>query len=133
MNIVFLFGRLGHDPSLRYTPNGTAVVSFSLATNERWINDAGERQERTTWHHCVAYGKLGETIAEHFSKGDQMLLQGRISVRQYEKDGQKRTLTEIVVTTFDFAGTKKKATANETKATNNNEAEGAANEDDMPF
>ena len=73
VNKAILIGRLGKDPDLRYTPNGTAVASFTLATNERWTNQEGQSNERTTWHNIVVWGKQAELAKEYLRKGRQAL------------------------------------------------------------
>jgi single-strand DNA-binding protein len=107
MNKAVLMGRLGGDPEVRYISGGeTSVTRFSVATSEKWTSKSGEKQERTDWHRCDAWGKTGELIAEYLGKGDQILLEGRIRVDQYERDGEKRTGVSIRVDRFHFVGSK---------------------------
>jgi len=97
LNKAILIGHLGRDPEVRYTPNGTAVANFSLATSERWTDNSGDKKERTEWHRIVAFGKLGEICGEYLSKGRQVYIEGRIQTRDWEdKEGVKRYTTEIV-------------------------------------
>lgn len=93
MNKVILCGRLGRDPEVAYLQTGTAKAKFSVATDE----GDGQGGRRTTWHNCVAFGKQAETAGEHLHKGEQVLVEGRLDVRQYEKDGAKRTAIEVIV------------------------------------
>jgi single-strand DNA-binding protein len=73
LNKVMLIGRLGNDPEIRYTPDGTAVANFSIATSEEWKDkNSGEKKERTEWHRIVAWRKLGELCGEYLSKGRQV-------------------------------------------------------------
>lgn len=109
MNKVMLCGNLGGDPEIKYTPSGTAICSFSIATSERWKDkQTGEQQERTEWHRCTAFGRGGEVISEYLKKGDKLLVtDGQIRYEEYEKEGQKRWATKIIVRGFEFVGSKK--------------------------
>ncbi len=106
INKVILVGRLGNDPEVRYTPNGSAVVRFSVATSEEWRDkNTGEKKERTEWHRVVAWDKLGERCAEYLAKGRQVYVEGRLQTRSYEdKEGVKRYSTEIVANDVQFLG-----------------------------
>lgn len=96
VNKVILIGNLGRDPELRYTPSGTAVANFTLATNEKWKNKNGEKQEHTEWHRIVAWGKLAEICGEYLHKGRQVYIEGVIRSRNYkDKEGVEKTSTEI--------------------------------------
>jgi single-strand DNA-binding protein len=108
MNKVILMGNLGQDPEVRTIPNGTSVVSFSVATSRRWNNRDGQKQEETTWHNVEAWGKVGEVIAQYFSKGSKILLDGRLKVDSWEdkETGQKRYKTKVVLENFHFVGSK---------------------------
>ena len=97
VNKVILVGNLGKDPELRYTPSGTAVCTFSLATTERFKNKQGEQQERTEWHNVVVWAGLAEICGKFLTKGKQVYIEGRIQNRSYDdRDGNKRYITEIV-------------------------------------
>ncbi len=105
VNKVILIGRLGADPEIRYTPNGTAVANFRLATSENWTNKDGQREERTEWHRIVAFGKLGEICGEYLTKGKQIYVEGRIQTRSWDdRDGNKRWTTEIIATNMQMLG-----------------------------
>ena len=107
VNKVILLGNLGKDPDLRYTPSGKAVATFSLATSERWTSQDGQKQENTTWHNIVAWGKQAETMKEYLTKGRQVYIEGRIANRSYEdKEGNKKYISEVVVQSFSFVGNK---------------------------
>lgn len=100
-----LIGRLTKDPDLRYTQSGTAVANFTLAVNRRFANQNGERE--TDFINCVAWQKAAEFVANYFTKGQQMALEGRLQVRSYEgDDGQRRWVTEVVVEQMEFVGSK---------------------------
>ncbi len=105
VNKVILIGNLGRDPELRYTQNGQAVVNFSLATSENWNDRNGERVERTEWHRIVAWGKTAELCAQYLAKGRTVYIEGRLQTREWEdKEGNKRTTTEINANTVQFLG-----------------------------
>lgn len=107
INKVILVGNLGKDPELRYTPNGTAVASFPLATSSRWKNSSGEFQEKTEWHRIIAWGRQAEVCNEYLKKGSQVYVEGRIQYRSFDdKDGNKRFVTEIIVVVVQMLGRK---------------------------
>jgi single-strand DNA-binding protein len=107
MNKVILIGRLGQDPTVRYTTNGTAVASFSVATTERYKNKAGEKQEVTEWHNIVVFGKQAERCGEFLSKGRKVSIEGSLKTRVYtDKEGVKRKTTEIKATAVTFEDSK---------------------------
>lgn len=96
VNKVILVGHLGRDPELRYTPGGTAVANFSLATNEAWTDKSGEKQERTEWHRIVVWGKQAEIAGEYLKKGKQIFIEGSLQTREWnDREGNKRQTTEI--------------------------------------
>lgn len=98
MNRVFLHGRLGEIPDMRYTPAGKAVLNFSLVTDDGF----GENKS-STWHDLVAWDKTAETISTHCVKGQQLVIEGRIQKRSWEgQDGQKRYKVEVVVERMEF-------------------------------
>ena len=105
VNKVILVGNLGKDPELRYTPSGTAVCTFSLATTERFKNKQGEQQDRTEWHNIVVWAGLAEVCGKYLTKGKQVYLEGRIQNRSYDdRDGNKRYITEIVANEMQMLG-----------------------------
>lgn len=99
LNKAILIGNLTRDPELRYTPSGTAVCTFGLATNRSWTpTDGGERQEETEFHRIVAWHKLAELCAQLLFKGRKAYLEGRLQTRTWTgQDGQERTTTEVVI------------------------------------
>jgi len=137
VNKVILIGRLGRDPELRYTQGGQAVANFTLATNERFSNKAGEQQERTEWHRIVAWGKTGELCAQYLSKGRSAYIEGRLQTREWEdKEGHKRSTTEIVaqnVTFLDSARSGAPGGAGGASGEPQREASGPPVGDDIPF
>lgn len=99
VNKAILIGNLGRDPEIRTMPNGNEVASFSLATTDHWKDKTtGERKERTEWHKIVVFtsGLVG-IIKSYVKKGTKLYIEGSISTREYEKDGVKRSVTEIVL------------------------------------
>jgi single-strand DNA-binding protein len=112
VNKVILVGRLGKDPETRYTSSGQAVCNFSLATDETYKDRAGERQKRTEWHRIVVWAKQAEIAQQYLHKGSLIYLEGRIQTRQWDdREGQKRTTTEIVATNFRMLGGRGDASA----------------------
>ncbi|HYK89546.1 MAG TPA: single-stranded DNA-binding protein [Acidobacteriota bacterium] len=107
LNKVLLIGRLGKDPEIRYTPDGSPVASFSLATSENWTDKSGTRQERTEWHNIVAWSKLAELSKRYLVKGRQVYIEGRIRTREWnDKDGNKRRTTEVIASQMVLLGSK---------------------------
>lgn len=98
LNRVQLIGNLTRDPELRYTPNGTAVCSFGLATNRSWTTDTGEKHEESEFHKIVAWNKLAELCSQFLVKGRKVYVEGRLSTRSWQaQDGQQRSSTEVVI------------------------------------
>ncbi len=99
LNKVLLIGNLTRDPELRYTPQGTAVCSFSIATNRQWATDSGEKKEDVEFHRLVAWNKLAEICAQLLKKGRKVYIEGRLQTRNWTgQDGSQRSTTEVVVT-----------------------------------
>ncbi len=106
VNKAILIGNLGRDPEVRYTTDGTAVATFSIATSDNWTDKtSGEKKERTEWHRIVAWRRLGEICGEYLSKGRQVYVEGKLQTRSWEKDGVTRYTSEIVASTVQFLGT----------------------------
>jgi len=99
LNKVQLIGNVTRDPELRYTPQGTAVCSFGLATNRSWMPEgATERREEVEFHKLVAWNKLAELCSQLITKGRKVYIEGRLQTRSWETpDGEKRQATEIVI------------------------------------
>lgn len=97
VNKVILVGHLGKDPEVRYSPGGSAVANFSLATSEQFKDRDGNKQERTEWHRVVLFGRQAEIAGEYLRKGRMAYVEGRLQTRKWtDKDGQERYTTEIV-------------------------------------
>ena len=97
VNKVILVGRLGKDPEIRSIPSGTTVAKFSLATDDRYTDKSGEKQERTEWHNIVAWGKLAEICGQYLRKGKLVYIEGSIRTDSWDdkETGQKKYRTEI--------------------------------------
>jgi single-strand DNA-binding protein len=109
VNKVILIGTLGKDPELKYTPQGTAVTKFSMATNENFKDkQSGEWKERTEWHNIVCWQRTAEVAAEYLKKGGKVYIEGRLTTRSWDdKDsGQKRYMTEVVANDLVLLGGK---------------------------
>jgi len=102
INQVVLMGNLTRDPDLRQTPTGQNVCSFSLALNRSYKDQAGEWKEVTDFVDIVAWGPLGERVAQYLSKGRRCFVQGRLQSRSWEQDGQKRSKLEVLANDVTF-------------------------------
>jgi single-strand DNA-binding protein len=101
-NQAIVMGNLTRDPELRTTPGGQQVASFAVATNRSWADASGERKEAVEYHEIVAWGKLGELTAQYLAKGRKVMVVGRLQTQSWEKDGVKRSRTEIVAADVNF-------------------------------
>jgi len=98
LNKVLLIGNLTRDPELRYTPQGTAVCTFGLATNRTWVDSSNQKQEEAEFHRIVAWNKLAELCSQLLFKGRKVYVEGRLQTRSWTgQDGAQRTTTEIVI------------------------------------
>jgi len=98
LNKVELIGNLTRDPELRYTPQGTPVCSFGIATNRSWVTDSGEKKEEAEFHRIVAWNKLAELCSQLLTKGRKIYIEGRLANRSWTgQDGAQRNITEIVI------------------------------------
>lgn len=106
VNRVTILGNLGQDPDLRYTPSGSAVCNFSVATTEAWNDRDGNRQETTEWHRIVVWNKQAENCAKYLAKGRTVYVEGKLQTRSWDDKatGQKRYATDIVAQTVQFVG-----------------------------
>jgi single-strand DNA-binding protein len=98
LNRVQLIGNLTRDPELRYTPAGTAVCSFSIATNRNWTTDTGEKKDEVEFHRIVSWNKLAELCSQFLTKGRKVFVEGRLQTRSWTaQDGTQKQTTEIVI------------------------------------
>lgn len=103
LNKVQIIGRLGQDPEMRFTANGRAVSTFSVAVNRNYTTQDGERHEDTEWVRVVAWARLAELVSQYLTKGRQVYVEGRLQTRQWEdKEGQRRYTTEVVAQDVQF-------------------------------
>lgn len=104
-NRIVLVGNLTRDPELSYLPSNTAVCKFGIATNRRWKDREGNDREETCFVDCVLFGRGGEVFSKYMNKGNQALVEGRLSLNRWETpDGQKRSKHEVFVENFTFLG-----------------------------
>ncbi len=138
VNKAILIGNLGRDPEIRSTPSGQSVASFSLATNRRWRDRDGNRQEHTEWHNIVCWGRLAEIAGQFLTKGKQIYVEGRIQTRSWDdkQSGEKKYRTEIVADNFQMLGARSGlepgSGGGEAPAYSGGSG-GAADDDDIPF
>ena len=98
LNKVMLIGNLTRDPEMRYTPQGTAVCTFGIATNRSWTTDTGEKKDEADFHNIVAWSKLAEICAQLLKKGRKVYVEGRLQTRSWQaQDGTQKQRTEIVI------------------------------------
>lgn len=134
LNKVMLIGNLTRDPELRYTPQGTAVCTFGLATNRSWQpSDGSERQESTEFHRIVCWQKLAELCAQLLFKGRKVYVEGRLQTRNWtSKDGQERTTTEVVIDNMIILDSKRKDDQEESEEGEPEVTEPATAEEESP-
>ncbi|MFZ9045238.1 MAG: single-stranded DNA-binding protein [Cyclobacteriaceae bacterium] len=96
-NSVQLIGRLGNDPQIRSFESGKQMATFSLATNESYYNNKGEKVNDTQWHNIIVWGKKAQVVDDYLKKGSEIALEGKLVNRSYEKEGEKKFVTEIVM------------------------------------
>ncbi len=136
VNKVILIGRLGKDPEVRYTPDGTMVTNFNLATDEQRKDKNGEKIQKTEWHKIVTWGKLAEICGNYLVKGKLVYVEGRIQTRSWEdKEGVKRYTTEIIACDMRMLDSKgqTKSGASSFDADSANVNDGSVPLDDVPF
>jgi single-strand DNA-binding protein len=106
VNKVILVGHVGKDPEVKYTPSGTAVANFSIATNDRFKDKEGQWQDRTEWHRVVAWQRTAEIVGEYVKKGSNVYVEGKLQTRSWDdkETGQKKYMTEIWVNDLVLLG-----------------------------
>jgi single-strand DNA-binding protein len=135
LNKVFLLGNLTRAPELRYTPGGTAVADLRLAVNRSYTTQSGEKRDEACFFTVVVWGKQAESCREYLDKGSPILVEGRLQTRDWEgKDGQKRTVTEVVAERVQFMGRPKVGTPVAVPAPESfGEEMPGGGDDDVPF
>lgn len=131
LNRVMLIGNLGRDPEIRYTKEGVAVATFTIATNEHYRDKSGEKVVKTEWHRIVVWRRLAEWAVQYLSKGKQVYVEGKIRTREYEdRGGIKRRVTEIVALRIQLLGV---PPSTETVSEETEEPPPDALNEDVPF
>jgi single-strand DNA-binding protein len=140
-NKIILVGNLGRDPELRYTPQGTPVCSFTVATNEKRKDRAGETQDVTTWFRVTLWGRQAETASQYLAKGRPIYIEGRLRLEEWtDRDGKQRYTLEVHATDMQFIGggrgdeaTAGGAATNRAPSTERQPPEQDLSDDDIPF
>lgn len=137
-NKIILVGNLGRDPELRYTPQGTPVCSFTMATNEKRKDKSGEMQDFTTWFRVTLWGRQAETASQYLTKGRPVYIEGRIRIEEWtDRDGKPRYTLEVHATDMQFIGGTRGDEANVSFNKAAPAAQGAPepelSDDDIPF
>jgi len=143
VNKVILIGRLGKDPDMRYTPSGTAVANFNMATNQSTKDQDGNFTDHTDWHRVVAFGRTAEVAGEYLTKGKLVYVEGRLQTRSWDdKEGKKKYITEVVCSNMQLLGSRgdsppkmDDAPADDNEAANEKteSTDAKADDDDLPF
>lgn len=137
-NKIILIGNLGRDPELRYTPQGTPVCSFTVATNEKRKDRAGEAQDFTTWFRVTLWGRQAETASQYLTKGRPVYIEGRLRLEEWtDRDGKQRFTLEVHATDMQFIGggrSDEGTTTGSKQATmDTTSPEADLSDDDIPF
>ena len=139
MNKVILIGRLGADPEMKYTPSGTPVTTFSVATSEKWTTRDGEKMEETEWHRVVACKRFAEICGKYLTKGSLISMEGKQKTRKWEdREGVTRYVTEVIMTFLEMhgGGRDKQGSSGSQESGSRYDEEpygGSIPEDDIPF
>lgn len=137
-NKIILIGNLGRDPELRYTPQGTPVCSFTVATNEKRKDRAGETQDFTTWFRVTLWGRQAETASQYLTKGRPIYIEGRLRLEEWtDRDGKQRYTLEVHATDMQFIGSNRAeeaaVTGGKPSTTDHSTPEADLSDDDIPF
>lgn len=131
VNKAIIMGRLGKTPEAKHTSSGTLVCEFSVATSERFVNKNGQKQEKTEWHNIVGWGKTAEVLSRCFVKGNQIYIEGKIQTQTWEKNGEKKYKTVIIVQEFQFVDGKNSSSGVDQSASFGSEP--VQENEDLPF
>ena len=133
-NKIVIVGYLGRDPEIRYTPQGTAVCNFTIATTEKRKNRDGQQEDVTTWFRVASFGKQAETISQYLAKGSQLYLEGRLRQETYtDRDGAQRQSLEVTLSDFHFIGSSDKPGQAADKQQGDKDAPETAEDQEIPF
>jgi single-strand DNA-binding protein len=141
VNKVILVGNVGKDPEVKYSPSGTPIAKFSLATNEKYKDRSDEWQERTEWHNIVAWQRLAEIVGEYVKKGAKLYIEGKLQTSSWEdrESGTKKYRTEIVARDLVLLGSHENSSSDDRPNRNGNQNEPAyatsaeITDEDIPF
>jgi len=133
VNRVTLVGRLGKDPELRFTQGGQAVAQVSVATDESFTDKQGQKQKKTEWHKVVVWGKQAESVSKYLAKGSLAYIEGKLQTREWEKDGVKRYMTEVVAQNVRFLDFRKDGDGGSSKPAGEDELGFPVDDDSIPF
>lgn len=127
MNLCIIKGRLTAEPETHTSNNGTIYCNFTVAVNRRF------KKDETDFINCTAFGKQGEFIGKHFTTGHEILCSGELHIDKYQKDGENRTSTKLIVDNAEFCGSKKDNVTKEQVEFNNDDFVEIDNSDELPF
>lgn len=141
VNKVILVGNIGKDPEVKYSPSGTPIAKFSIATNERFKDRSGEWQERVEWHSIVAWQRLAEIVGEFVTTGSKVYVEGKLQTSSWEdrQSGQTRYRTEIVARDLVLLGSRGNGATESQRshpgpeARHENPTKKAEDREDIPF
>ena len=140
INKVIIIGRLGKDPDMRYAPSGTAIASFTLATNHSIKDADGNWNQQTEWHSIKSFGRQAEFVGEYLKKGKLAFIEGRLQTSSWEdQNGQKKYRTDIIANDVQMLGSKgdgerqDSPTATKTESAPEPQVNDQVEEDDLPF
>lgn len=125
---IVILGRSGNDCELRFTPSGTAVASFRFASNEKWTDGSGQKQERVIWYKVTLWGKAAESLSEYITKGKELMVIGTVTASAYmDKQGKPAASLDVKADQIRFAGSKGGSSTDPTDSIN------TPDEEPMPF
>ena len=134
VNKVILIGNVGSDPVVKSLEGGSKVANFSVATSENYTNKSGEKVSNTEWHNIVAWRGLADVAEKYIRKGSMLYIEGKITTRSWEKDGQKHFMTEILADTVRMLGKKPEGQPNQQNEPPITDGLGLGGQsDDLPF
>ena len=134
LNRVFVIGNLTRDPELKSLPSGSSVCNFSIATNRTWTDKASsEKKTAVEYHNIVIFGKMADTVAQYMKRGSQLLVEGRLQTRSWEKDGKKNYRTEVVAESVQFGAKPKNESVSVDRSSEQPDAKGDIPVEEIPY